>query len=203
MQRLGKAEALHVTLHHTERLWPNHGHGRQVYGIKRLLPEKLQIVLVSATLPEEAELCGAGSEDPQCFLFFQLFQVNFQVVNSEKPGHIFLEKQKKALAWRKILIWCRNTFILWGRYLNNDNEKLILSNQIGDENWNNNSWCYKSTSSPQVLELTADFMKKPFRLLVKRDELSLHAIQQFYVAVNKELADHIESCVWLLALSQE
>lgn len=26
----------------------------QVYGIKRLLPEKLQIVLVSATLPDEA-----------------------------------------------------------------------------------------------------------------------------------------------------
>jgi hypothetical protein len=29
-------------------------------------------------------------------------------------------------------------------------------------------------------------MKKPFRLLVKRDELSLHGIQQFYVAVDKD-----------------
>lgn len=66
------------------------GFKEQVYGIKRLLPEKLQIVLVSATLPDE------------------------------------------------------------------------------------------------VLELTEDFMKKPFRLLVKRDELSLHGIQQFYVAVDKE-----------------
>ena len=38
----------------------------------------------------------------------------------------------------------------------------------------------------EVLELTADFMKKPFRLLVKRDELSLHGIQQFCVAVGKD-----------------
>ena len=42
----------------------------QVYGIKRLLPEKLQIVLVSATLPDEAVLtlgyageCRENSED--------------------------------------------------------------------------------------------------------------------------------------------
>ena len=43
-----------------------------------------------------------------------------------------------------------------------------------------------ATLPDEVLELTQDFMKKPFRLLVKRDELSLQAIQQFYVAVDKE-----------------
>ena len=43
-----------------------------------------------------------------------------------------------------------------------------------------------ATLPDEVLELTQDFMKKPFRLLVKRDELSLQGIQQFYVAVDKE-----------------
>lgn len=51
-----------------------------------------------------------------------------------------------------------------------------------------NDWnCSTSVFTPlEVLELTADFMKKPFRLLVKRDELSLHGIQQFCVAVGKD-----------------
>ena len=37
----------------------------------------------------------------------------------------------------------------------------------------------------QVLELTQDFMKRPFRLLVKREHLSLEGIRQYYVAVDK------------------
>ncbi|CAK9038501.1 unnamed protein product [Durusdinium trenchii] len=43
-----------------------------------------------------------------------------------------------------------------------------------------------ATLPPEVLELTTEFMRKPFRLLVKRQELSLQGIQQFYVAVHKE-----------------
>lgn len=42
----------------------------------------------------------------------------------------------------------------------------------------------------QVLALTQDFMKKPFRLLVKRDEMSLHGIQQYYVFVEKDSIDN-------------
>eukprot|EP00913_Durusdinium_trenchii_P017162 g16139.t1 len=37
-----------------------------------------------------------------------------------------------------------------------------------------------ATLPPEVLELTTEFMRKPFRLLVKRQELSLQGIQQFY-----------------------
>ena len=40
----------------------------------------------------------------------------------------------------------------------------------------------------QVLEMTADFMKKPFRLLVRREDLSLQGIRQYYVSVEKDSA---------------
>jgi len=43
-----------------------------------------------------------------------------------------------------------------------------------------------ATLPQEVLEMTVDFMVNPFRLLVKRDEVSLQAIKQYYVAVEQE-----------------
>jgi len=43
-----------------------------------------------------------------------------------------------------------------------------------------------ATMPEEVLELTQDFMKNPFRLLVKRAKVSLDAIRQFYVNVEEE-----------------
>merc|ERR1712139_31239 len=43
-----------------------------------------------------------------------------------------------------------------------------------------------ATLPQEVLEMTEDFMNKPFRLLVKRDEVSLQLIKQYYVAVEQE-----------------
>lgn len=44
-----------------------------------------------------------------------------------------------------------------------------------------------SATMPQdVLEVTKKFMREPVRILVKRDELTLEGIKQFYVAVEKE-----------------
>ncbi|KAN0062936.1 translation initiation factor eIF4A [Thecaphora frezii] len=44
-----------------------------------------------------------------------------------------------------------------------------------------------SATMPQdVLEVTKKFMRDPVRILVKRDELTLEGIKQFYVAVEKE-----------------
>jgi len=43
-----------------------------------------------------------------------------------------------------------------------------------------------ATMPEEVLEITETFMNKPFRLLVKRSEVSLHSIRQFYVLVDKE-----------------
>lgn len=37
-----------------------------------------------------------------------------------------------------------------------------------------------------VLEVTSKFMRDPIRILVKRDELTLEGIKQFYIAVEKE-----------------
>ncbi|KAF2593688.1 hypothetical protein F2Q70_00042967 [Brassica cretica] len=39
---------------------------------------------------------------------------------------------------------------------------------------------------PEALEITKKFMSKPVRILVKRDELTLEGIRQFYVNVEKE-----------------
>lgn len=44
-----------------------------------------------------------------------------------------------------------------------------------------------SATMPQdVLEVTKRFMRDPIRILVKKEELTLEGIKQFYVAVDKE-----------------
>lgn len=43
-----------------------------------------------------------------------------------------------------------------------------------------------ATMPEEVLEMTEQFMKSPFRLLVKRSEVSLDCIKQFYVNVGQE-----------------
>lgn len=43
-----------------------------------------------------------------------------------------------------------------------------------------------ATMPADVLEVTKRFMRDPVRILVKRDELTLEGIKQFYVAVDKE-----------------
>jgi len=43
-----------------------------------------------------------------------------------------------------------------------------------------------ATIPDEVLEVTRNFMKNPVRILVKRDELTLEGIRQFYIALEKE-----------------
>ena len=43
-----------------------------------------------------------------------------------------------------------------------------------------------ATLTPAVLELTDRFMTEPVRILVKRDELTLEGISQYFIAVEKE-----------------
>ena len=43
-----------------------------------------------------------------------------------------------------------------------------------------------ATLPHEVLEITNKFMTEPIRILVKRDELTLEGIKQFFVAVEKE-----------------
>ena len=58
-----------------------------------------------------------------------------------------------------------------------------------------------SATMPQdVLEVTTKFMRDPVRILVKKDELTLEGIKQFYIAVEKEdwkldtLSDLVRDC---------
>ncbi|WVR08604.1 ATP-dependent RNA helicase eIF4A [Kwoniella sp. DSM 27419] len=43
-----------------------------------------------------------------------------------------------------------------------------------------------ATMPPEVLDVTKKFMRDPIRILVKKDELTLEGIRQFYIAVEKE-----------------
>eukprot|EP00163_Fabomonas_tropica_P033964 TRINITY_DN9228_c0_g1_i2.p2 TRINITY_DN9228_c0_g1~~TRINITY_DN9228_c0_g1_i2.p2 ORF type:complete len:370 (+),score=128.25 TRINITY_DN9228_c0_g1_i2:253-1362(+) len=43
-----------------------------------------------------------------------------------------------------------------------------------------------ATMPVEVLEVTRSFMREPIRILVKRDELTLEGIKQFYIAVDRE-----------------
>eukprot|EP00916_Digyalum_oweni_P008061 GHVL01013504.1.p1 GENE.GHVL01013504.1~~GHVL01013504.1.p1 ORF type:complete len:417 (+),score=52.83 GHVL01013504.1:75-1253(+) len=45
---------------------------------------------------------------------------------------------------------------------------------------------FSATMPPDILELTNKFMRNPARILVKKDELTLEGIRQFYVNVDKE-----------------
>ena len=43
-----------------------------------------------------------------------------------------------------------------------------------------------ATLPPEVLEITTKFMSDPVKILVRRDELTLEGIRQFFIAVDKE-----------------
>jgi translation initiation factor 4A len=45
---------------------------------------------------------------------------------------------------------------------------------------------FSATMPPDALEITQKFMNDPVRILVKRDELTLEGIKQFYISVEKE-----------------
>jgi len=45
---------------------------------------------------------------------------------------------------------------------------------------------FSATMPPEILDLTGKFMRDPVRILVKKDELTLEGIRQFYIAIEKE-----------------
>merc|ERR1719189_2661754 len=45
---------------------------------------------------------------------------------------------------------------------------------------------FSATMAPEILEMTNKFMRDAIRILVKKDELTLEGIRQFYVAIEKE-----------------
>jgi len=45
---------------------------------------------------------------------------------------------------------------------------------------------FSATMAPEILDLTTKFMRDAVRILVKKDELTLEGIRQFFVAIEKE-----------------
>lgn len=45
---------------------------------------------------------------------------------------------------------------------------------------------FSATMAPEILDMTSKFMRNAVRILVKKDELTLEGIRQFYVAIEKE-----------------
>merc|ERR1711907_741312 len=45
---------------------------------------------------------------------------------------------------------------------------------------------FSATMPPEILDMTKKLMRDPIRILVKKDELTLEGIRQFYVAIEKE-----------------
>mmetsp|Transcript_43543 Transcript_43543/g.115166 ORF Transcript_43543/g.115166 Transcript_43543/m.115166 type:complete len:392 (+) Transcript_43543:106-1281(+) len=45
---------------------------------------------------------------------------------------------------------------------------------------------FSATMAPEILDVTSKFMRDAVRILVKKDELTLEGIRQFYVAIEKE-----------------
>jgi len=45
---------------------------------------------------------------------------------------------------------------------------------------------FSATMAPEILDLTTKFMRDAVRILLKKDELTLEGIRQFYVAIEKE-----------------
>merc|ERR1712194_769764 len=45
---------------------------------------------------------------------------------------------------------------------------------------------FSATMAPEILDLTSKFMRDAVRILVKKDELTLEGIRQFYIAIERE-----------------
>lgn len=48
-----------------------------------------------------------------------------------------------------------------------------------------------ATMPADVLDVTKKFMREPVRILVKKEELTLEGIRQFYINVEKEVREEI------------
>jgi translation initiation factor 4A len=98
------------------------------------------------------------------------------------PGRVFDMIERRALDVRQVKL-----FVL-------DEADEMLSRGFTDQIYdvfrklpeNVQVGLFSATMPEEVLEMTGKFMNDPKRILVKRDELTLEGIKQFYVAVERE-----------------
>ncbi|KAJ1905577.1 translation initiation factor eIF4A, partial [Tieghemiomyces parasiticus] len=126
----------------------------------------------------ECHLCIGGTNVNEDI---QKFQNGGHVIVGT-PGRVFDMISRRAIKTDKIKM-----FVL-------DEADEMLSRGFKDQIYNvfqllppNIQVVLLSATMPaEVLEVTKMFMREPVRILVKRDELTLEGIRQFYVAVEKE-----------------
>jgi len=106
------------------------------------------------------------------------------------PGRIFDMIKRNALRTDNIKLFCLDEAdeILSQGFKDQTYE--IFQNLPGDTQ----VVLLSATMPVEVLEVTKKFMRDPVRILVKRDELTLEGIKQFYVAVEKEEWKHDTLC---------
>jgi translation initiation factor 4A len=98
------------------------------------------------------------------------------------PGRVFDMLSKRHLRIESLL-----TFVL-------DEADEMLSRGFKDQIYDifktlppNVQVClFSATMPPEILDMTSKFMRDAVRILVKKDELTLEGIRQFYVAIEKE-----------------
>jgi len=60
---------------------------------------------------------------------------------------------------------------------------------------------FSATLSPEILEITEQFMNDPYKILIKNEELTLEGIKQFYIDVEKESYKYDTLCDLYAAIS--
>ncbi|KAL5529279.1 TIF1 [Sanghuangporus baumii] len=98
------------------------------------------------------------------------------------PGRVFDMINRRALRTENIKIFCL------------DEADEMLSRGFKDQIYDvfqllpqdTQVVLLSATMPAEVLDVTKKFMRDPIRILVKRDELTLEGIKQFYIAVEKE-----------------
>ncbi|CAN8063958.1 unnamed protein product [Agarophyton chilense] len=112
----------------------------------------------------------------------RIFQNDTPHVVVGTPGRVYDMIQRRALGTTSIKTFC----------LDEADEMLSrgFKEQIYDVFQFMPSSCqvglFSATMPTDVLEMTQKFMRDPLRILVKKDELTLEGIKQFYIAVEKE-----------------
>ncbi|CDF34301.1 Translation initiation factor eIF4, subunit A [Chondrus crispus] len=112
----------------------------------------------------------------------RIFQNETPHVVVGTPGRVFDMIQRRALGTTSIKTFC----------LDEADEMLSrgFKEQIYDVFQFMPASCqvglFSATMPQDVLEMTDKFMREPLRILVKKDELTLEGIKQFYIGIEKE-----------------
>lgn len=147
----------------------------------RELAQQIQKVVVSLGdyMGLHCHICIGGTmvnED------IRVFQTETPHVVVGTPGRVFDMIQRRALGTTSIKTFC----------LDEADEMLSrgFKEQIYEVFQFMPSSCqvglFSATMPQEVLEMTDKFMRDPLRILVKKDELTLEGIKQFYIAIEKE-----------------